>query len=131
MEQPLILFLPFPPTVNSYWSHSKRGVYLSRKGRIYSETVAEVIHEQAASLRLDERLHVEVTLFMPDNRQRDLDNYMKALLDSLTKAKLWFDDDQIDQLHIYRGKIVKRGAVLIEINEAGPVLPPPGQLRIY
>jgi crossover junction endodeoxyribonuclease RusA len=66
---------------------------------------------------------MEVYLFPPDRRKRDLDNYMKGLLDALTNGKLWVDDSLINQLHIYRGEVVTDGSVRVEISEAGPVVP--------
>lgn len=121
----LVLYLPWPPTVNSYWSHTKRGVYLSAKGRRYGEEASERINEQNGVLRLDGKLLVEVELYPPDRRKRDLDNHMKGLLDACTKAGVWGDDDQIDQLFIYRGRITKPGLAILKISEAGPVLPTP------
>jgi crossover junction endodeoxyribonuclease RusA len=79
---------------------------------------------QAANLdTIDEPIFMEVYLYPPDRRKRDLDNYMKGLLDALTEAGLWTDDVLIDQLHIYRGEVVKLGSVRIEISEAGPIMP--------
>ena len=66
---------------------------------------------------------MDVVLYPPDKKRRDLDNHMKALLDAITHAGLWEDDEQIDQLQIYRGEIVKGGGARIEINPAGPILP--------
>ena len=117
------LFLPFPPTVNNYYVKTKRGVFISQKGRKFREAIKDAVHEQIPGFDvLTCKLLVEVTLFVPDKRIRDLDNYMKALLDSLTQAEVWEDDSQIDQLFIYRGERHYGGSVQISISEAGPVL---------
>ena len=72
---------------------------------------------------LNEKILVTVILAPPDNRVRDVDNYMKCLLDALTQAGVWVDDSQIDQLLIYRATKLSKGAVYIRIEEAEPVLP--------
>ena len=66
---------------------------------------------------------MEITLFPPDRRKRDLDNYLKALFDAITKSGFWVDDSQIDQLMVYRGAIVDKGVIHIRIYEAGPIIP--------
>jgi crossover junction endodeoxyribonuclease RusA len=121
MEENIILWLPWPPTVNSYYKAVRSAIYLSSKGRKYKETVEELVNEQAADIKLDMKLFVEVWLFPPDRRERDVDNYMKALLDAITHSGLWENDALIDQLHIYRGE-VGSGKVRIEICEAGPLM---------
>jgi crossover junction endodeoxyribonuclease RusA len=122
-DQPIILWLPWPPTINSYYAPIKGGIYLSRKGRLYRESVNEAINEQVPSLGLTERIQIELVYYPPDNRVRDLDNYKKALLDACTHADLWDDDSLIDQDFTYRGEIVKGGTVKLEINPAGPIMP--------
>jgi len=112
------LELPFPPSVNSYYRSIRRGnicqSILSAKGREYSHSVLEQIGEQKP---IQGRLSVSVTLFPPDKRKRDLDNYMKSLLDALTKIKVWEDDSQIDRLTIQRGPIENRCLISIEVIE--------------
>jgi len=121
------IHLPWPPTVNSYYGHKpiKRKIipYIKKAGKEYREAVHQAIVEQVGYLELDESLHVEVVLYPPDERRRDLDNYMKALLDACTHAKLWEDDSLIDQLVIYRGRKCPKGAVIIRINLGGPIMP--------
>jgi crossover junction endodeoxyribonuclease RusA len=95
---------------------------LDKKVKPFREMVEEYANEQIPGLTLDDRLFLEVYLFPPDNRKRDLDNYMKGLLDAATHARLWIDDSQIDQLHIYRGEAVSEGVVVVSISEAGPVI---------
>jgi len=114
----LIVNLPFPPTINSYYVSKGRGKFISKNGRIFREKVSEECLEQSIyGARLELKLKVEVVLYPPDNRVRDLDNYMKALLDALTHAKVWSDDSLIDELIVYRGIKVKGGLVKVRISE--------------
>lgn len=121
------IHLPWPPTINSYYGHKlvrqRTITYVRKKGKDYRADVEQQIVEQVGYMHLDDRLFVEVVLHPPDERKRDLDNYMKALLDACTHAHLWFDDDQIDQLHIYRGRKKAQGSVTIRLNLAGPIMP--------
>ncbi len=57
----------------------------------------------------EKRLFVSVAIFPPDRRRRDVDNPLKAGLDSLTHAKVFHDDCQIDHLEVIR-KSVQPGA---------------------
>lgn len=124
------LYLPFPPTVNNYYSKTQRGIYISEKGRKFRDDTAEAVLEQLGGpLDITERMLVEVVLFPPDKRTRDMDNYTKGLLDSLTKAFVWEDDVLIDQLFLYRGEVrSKRGSCFVRITEAGPVITDVAQL---
>jgi len=123
--QEIHLDVGFPPTVNSYYVHTKRGVFISKKGREFRLRVMHAANEQMVyGMKNDLRLSVDVILYPPDKRQRDLDNYMKALLDAVTHAKIWEDDSQIDYLGIHRGKVVKGGMCRIRICEHhGFILP--------
>ena len=123
MTDNLIVYLPWPPTVNNYYKTNRSGArFLDKSVRKYRAEVNEAIHEQAAGITIDEPVYMEVHLFPPDRRKRDLDNYMKGLLDSLMEAELIEDDSLIDQLCIYRGNIVKQGYVKVEIADAGPLI---------
>ena len=45
-----------------------------------------------------------VLLYPPQKRNRDLDNYQKALFDSLTHAGVWVDDRQIKRFTVEWGE---------------------------
>lgn len=123
LNQDVVLHLPWPPTVNSYYKVTRYGQrYLDKKVRAFRDMVAESVHEQMPGITLDESIYMEVYLFPPDRRKRDLDNYMKGLLDAITESGLWEDDSLIDQLHIYRGEIVSGGSVRVELSDAGPII---------
>lgn len=119
------LVVPWPPTVNNYYVKTKRGVFISQKGRLYRSQAAEAVIQQLPGVHLDEKLAVSCVLYPPDKKIRDVDNYMKGMLDALTDCKLWSDDSIIDQLYTYRGVTVKPklACVYLYITDAGPVLP--------
>ena len=120
------LHLPFPPTINSYYVKTKQGQFISMKGKKYRADVEAEVEQQLAALGvlpLEHSLNVTVVVHMPDKRKRDIDNYMKSLLDALTKAGVWEDDSLVDQLIIYRGARVYGGGIRLAINDAGPVIP--------
>lgn len=117
------LYLPFPPTVNNYYKKSKAGGrYISEKGRKFRAMVEECIIEQLPGEHITDKMLVEIVLFPPDRRQRDVDNYNKALLDAITEGKLWEDDKLIDQLFNYRGKVTSGGQTFVRITDAGPII---------
>lgn len=122
------LYLPFPPTVNNYYVKTQRGVFISQKGRKYREAVAEAYMQQLPDVMITDKMFIEVVLWMPDNRKRDLDNCKKALFDALSPHEkdgypgIWEDDSLIDQDFTYRGEVMKGGQVLVIISDAGPLL---------
>ena len=110
--------LPWPPTVNTYYRSVGGAVKISEKGRAYAKAVADQVLIQRAAKQLTGRLQVHITAFPPDKRKRDLDNLFKSVLDSLTKAGVWLDDSQIDQLSIQRKTI--GGYIKVCITEGEP-----------
>ena len=112
--------LPWPPTVNLYWRHKVAGrlatVYVSAEGMAYRKAVNDLVLEAAMVQRYVKQagpLRIVIEAFPPDRRKRDLDNILKSLLDSLTHARVWEDDSQIEDLRIYKATIA--GMVKVKI----------------
>ena len=118
------VFLPFPPSINSYYVKTRNGVFISASGKAYHKRVLEDIKEQCgpAFLPISIYVHLSVVLFMPDKRKRDLDNYMKPLLDSLTRCAFYEDDSLVNQLFVYRGAPRLSGSVFIRASDAAPAV---------
>ncbi|MBY5984436.1 RusA family crossover junction endodeoxyribonuclease [Halomonas sp. DP5Y7-2] len=115
----ITLTLPWPPSTNTVWRNVHGRTLLSRKGRQFRKDVATAVAGQHHGEPLAARLSVVVTLLPPDRRKRDIDNHGgKALLDALTHAGIWLDDEQIDRLTIIRGERLAGGQCLVEIKEA-------------
>jgi crossover junction endodeoxyribonuclease RusA len=85
---------------------------ISKAGREYRQAVSSLIQ---GSWRYTKSVKVTITAYRPDNRKRDLDNLLKATLDSLTYAGIWEDDSQIVDLRIVWGDIVA-GMLKVEIE---------------
>lgn len=95
------LTLPWPPTVNTYWRSFNGRVLISAKGREYRKAVADQVLIQRAAKHIDYAVMVEIKAYRPDRRRRDLDNLLKALLDSMTHAGVMEDDALIEDLRVY------------------------------
>lgn len=127
----ITLYLPFPPSVNTYWRHISKGklagrVLISEKGRQYRAEVLYTIGlARKLVQRLEGRLAVEIIAHAPDRRQRDLDNLPKAILDSLTHAGVWTDDSQVDLLTIRRGPVNPQGLAIVRISHMPTGSKPP------
>ena len=123
------LTLPFPPSLNTYWRAPNKGPLagrhlISAKGRAYQSDACAAIIEQLHKLPKPSSAPaaVEIILFPPDARRRDIDNYNKALFDALTHAGIWEDDSQIKRMLVEWGPVVKKGKVEITISKYEPVV---------
>ena len=127
------LTLPFPPTVNSYYVKTRQGIFISAKGRKFRNAVLnEAVQQKAYELKMEERISMEVILYPPDERRRDVDNYMKGLLDSITNAGVWIDDQQVDMLTIHRGVKTSPGVCRIRLTEHhGLIMPNKDEIWDY
>jgi len=109
------LELPWPPSINHYWRHTKTGHYISKEGKAYREMVFFHCLKSRDKFKKEDRLSIHIQAFPPDKRKRDLDNVLKSLLDALQEARVYHDDSQIDHISITRN-FSKDGKVKILIN---------------
>ena len=110
--RPLVLCLPWPPSVNRYWRSVGGKVLISREGREYRKAVVRKVSQLKP---LTGPLKVTLLARPPDRRRRDMDNLMKATLDSLAHANVYEDDSQIDDLRIKRGHVSPHGGEIVAV----------------
>ena len=110
----MVITLPYPPSINRYYRRVGQRTLISKQGRDYRTTICRVARVPAP---FEGRLDVSVLVSPPDQRRRDLDNTLKALLDSLQHAGVYLDDSQIDRLLVERSGMIKGGQVEVVIVE--------------
>lgn len=103
-----------PPSVNNYWDVTKGKKWqLSQRAQDFHNYVRTIV----PVLSTDMRLKLDVTFYFPDNKIRDIDNYLKATIDSLVKCQFCLDDEQFDVLIVRRGELVKGGLIKLKVWE--------------
>ena len=106
------IVLPWPPSMNRHWrSVPIRGgcrVLISREGRAYRKVVKARM-PRSSRFPLLGRVSCSIALFAPNRRKHDIDNRLKPLIDALQQAGVIGDDEQIDDLHIWRAGVDKSG----------------------
>ena len=110
------LTMPWPPSVNKYWRTFQGRMIISAEGRSYRKAVADQVLIQRGAKHYAGKLCVVIEAHRPDNRRRDLDNLLKAVLDGCTHAGVWEDDSNIVDLRIYWADAVG-GMLKVKVSE--------------
>lgn len=109
--------MPFPPSVNQITAVVGGRKITSKRGRQYRSDAIAAIKAQYKGPTQTGRLALHVTLFPPCRRKRDIDNYSKGILDAITAAEVWADDELVDDIRVVRGPVTKGGACLVQIMD--------------
>lgn len=81
----------------SVCSKGRAMVYMSQEGRALKEKYQWAVRAQWRRPSFDGGFIIEVRLYFPDKRRRDIDNYHKIALDSM-KGIVFHDDCQIAEM---------------------------------
>lgn len=110
--------MPWPPSVNGgYRSVVRNRIILSKRGRQYRDNaVAHLIDIGLYGKNISKLVSVQLVLNPPTLRRYDIDNFTKALFDSLSHGKFWLDDEQVIILNIRKGEKVKGGNVQVVVE---------------
>ncbi len=120
--------LPYPPSVNHYYVRTKTGMAIGAPGKAYRKLIWTTLRGRVSCAKkfpmepIEGDLMVEIIIYPPDKRKRDMDNIKKALFDALQYAGLYKDDSQIVDDHtINVGKVIKGGLIDFKIQPAQKV----------
>lgn len=113
--------VPFPPTLNHYLTtvriKGKTRKILSQKARTWREDARYTIKMNLPPgwEPIEEGVAVALMVCPPakPNRRRDIDNYVKPVLDAMKQAGVYADDSQVHWLTVFRGEPVDGGCVWI------------------
>jgi len=113
----IIFTIPFPPSVNTYWGFRGSRRFLTSRATVFKQQVAAQFLRSGYEPLGDARLQVEIELYPPDRRVRDIDNVVKSTLDAMCQAGIFDDDGQIDILHVTRQPVIKWGSAKIILTK--------------
>lgn len=121
------IILPYPPSVNHYKTVGRLRTTASGKmyqpridspeTKRYHYEVWMKCRQQGVVSLLDSTISLEMYVYPPDRRKRDLDNILKVLCDSLVKAGCFNDDSQIARLLVQRRDIIQGGQIIVRIEK--------------
>lgn len=123
------LRLLYPPSVNHYKNVGR--LKTTKSGKMYQERInspetvryfyevwymfqQKKAREGVKSLD-DAKISLEIEVYPPDARKRDLDNVCKVTIDALVKAGCFYDDYQVDKLLVERKRVTKGGQLIVRI----------------
>jgi crossover junction endodeoxyribonuclease RusA len=95
--EPITITLPYPPSVNRYWRKWRNRMVISNEGRAYRLRVGGVVLQAGNPTFGDEPVRLDMLVFRPDRRKRDIDNIRKAVYDAIEAVGVLDDDNQIVQ----------------------------------
>ena len=110
------LELPYPPTFNHQFSYQQGRPVLSKDARAYRQTVRRQLMLANIKPMMGE-IAVQIEIFPPDARRRDLDNVQKPILDALQQAGAFWDDSQVVWLLTVKSEPTAGGKAIVTIRE--------------
>lgn len=110
----LSIRLPWPPSANNLYAIVGRRKILSKRGRDYHAAAAALCRNLG---HMEGRLALEIDVYPPDKRQRDIANIEKAVVDSLVACGLFRDDSDIDRLTLQRKSVMANGMVVVRVSQ--------------
>ena len=102
-----------PVSVNHAYRAYRGRVVLSAKAREFKQHVLDCLPEDY--IKIMGKVRLEVKFMFKDKRKRDIDNYLKVLLDSI-KGVLFEDDDQIYELKVVKAIGCEREGIELRLE---------------
>lgn len=106
------LTIPYPPSANRIWRNARGRTILSKEALSFKRDVA-ILAKVARVKMLSGPVAVRMRVFRPHKRG-DLDNRIKAVLDSLNGIA-WEDDEQVETILATRHEDKNNPRVEIEV----------------
>lgn len=108
--------LPWPPSSNHYWVHTRRGAFIGKRGVEFRAAVFAEVRRGKRPAALKGNVRAVIAAFPPDKRRRDLDNILKGLMDALTHSGVYYDDSQVKELTVRMMEPVAGGRVEVMVE---------------
>lgn len=106
--------LPWCPSVNHYWGQFRNRRFIKKQGLQFRADVAIILKDKPKMIG---DMAIEIAVYFPDNRKRDIDNLLKATLDAIEHSGLFKDDNLISDIRIYKAGKIPGGKLDIKLRE--------------
>ena len=107
------LYLTVPPSANSLFVRTNNKTIKTKSYSDWQELANLEIISQLPVVHLPEKVPYSVQITANINRQRDLDNIVKPLVDALVRKSIIPDDRYLDQLEVRRTAAGEKNRVLV------------------
>lgn len=111
------LTLPYPPSVNHYFSYYQGRPVLSKDARSYRHQVRRIAIDSGIKPLMGP-LAIRIDITPPDDRRRDADNVQKSVLDALQHAGAFWDDSQVVWLLSIKHESRPSGTIRVQLSDA-------------
>lgn len=100
MLKELTLTLPYPNlcSVNGMYKRKGKKVFLTEEAKAFKDEVYYLLFRRQGFGK--SKISIEIIIYPPDNRIRDIDNILKITFDSMQYAGMYNNDSQIKQLYL-------------------------------
>lgn len=109
-----ILLKTKPIPLNALYRSINGRSIISKLGRETKTALEWEIRSQVKFSPLEGSVAVNLMLYFGDRRKRDIDSYLKVLLDSMN-GLVYIDDSQIIELHVFKEIDIENPRVEIQI----------------
>ena len=116
----LIMTIPYPPSINKYWLLNRNGSRrLSADAVDFRNSVIAEFYKFSWRNQLTGKCTVVIDEYPKNRIRRDIDNVIKPILDALTHAGVWEDDEQVYKLLVRKHEPdeQKKGYVTVKVKE--------------
>lgn len=103
-----------PIPVNSKYGVINGRMLLTKKYRDTKEAMKWEIISQWKDKPLKGNVTLNILQYFGDNRKRDIDAYIKILLDSM-EGIVFDDDSQVVEMHLFKEKSLKNPRIEVQI----------------
>jgi crossover junction endodeoxyribonuclease RusA len=115
------LELPYPPSINHFYSYYQGRPVLSKEARTYRHHVRRIAIAQGIKPLMGP-VAIRIEIHPPDDRRRDCDNVQKSILDALQHAGAFWDDSQIVWMLSLKKDKRAKGAVRVMLGPSAPIV---------
>ena len=109
-----ITILTKPVPVNSKYGVINGRMLLTKKYRDTKEAMKWEIASQWHTEPLSDNVTLNILQYFGDNRHRDIDAYLKIILDSL-ESIVFENDSQVDEMHVYKEVDKDNPRIIVQI----------------